>query len=176
MLPSEDSRSHVNFDDRNPCVLAQYEDPSKTANRSWKRQQGKCLRRFFKKKCMVGKKHIMAIILPSNFKTWLLQENLSLLQANNNGADQTASYRSLNSAFVCWNYYSGKILYYSYCSWAGWIDLVANPVFMCTCQLCMLSVIFRGWFLKNSFHVYLWISNSPKPYQNFGLIWVQTVC
>ena len=55
----------------------------------------------FKKKYVVRKKHLMTIILPSNFKTRLLQENLILLQANNKGADQTANHRSQNSAFAC---------------------------------------------------------------------------
>ena len=56
---------------------------------------------IFKKKYVFREKHLMTIILPSNFKTRLLQENLTLLQANNKGADQTANHRSQNSAFVC---------------------------------------------------------------------------
>ena len=50
---------------------------------------------IFKKKYVVRKKHLMTIILPSSFKTRLLQENLI------KGADQTANHRSQNSAFAC---------------------------------------------------------------------------
>ena len=32
-----------------PRMSAHHEDPSKTANRTWKEQQGKCLRQFFLK-------------------------------------------------------------------------------------------------------------------------------
>ena len=56
---------------------------------------------IFKKKYVVRKKHLMTLILPFNFKTRLLQENLILLQANNKGADQTANHRSQNRAVVC---------------------------------------------------------------------------
>ena len=52
MLPSE------GMDDPNqntyPRMSAHHEDPSKTANRSWKEPQGKCLRHFFKKNNVVG--------------------------------------------------------------------------------------------------------------------------
>ena len=71
---------------------------------SWKEQQGKCLRQFFKRKLLLGKK----LILPSDFKTipfenFILWEiaagkldssrvwyRKSLLLANNKGTDRTA--------------------------------------------------------------------------------------
>ena len=65
MLPSEGSR----LDDPNMNthlhMSAHHEEPSKTGKRSWKEQQGKCLRQFFKRKMWFGKK----VILPSDFKT-----------------------------------------------------------------------------------------------------------
>ena len=39
-----------------PRMLAHHEDPSKTAYRSWKEQQGKCLRQFFKRIMWFGGK------------------------------------------------------------------------------------------------------------------------
>ena len=46
-------------------MLAHHEDPSKNTDRSWKEQQGKCLRQLFKRKKWLGKK----LIIPSDFKT-----------------------------------------------------------------------------------------------------------
>ena len=62
MLHSEGSR----LDDPNQNMpwrmSAHHEDPSKTANRSWKEQQGKCLRQFLRY-IVVGEKLILPSIL-----------------------------------------------------------------------------------------------------------------
>ena len=50
---------------------AYHEDPSKTANRSWKERQGKILRHFFKRIMWLGKK----LILPSILKLYPLKNS-----------------------------------------------------------------------------------------------------
>ena len=56
MLNSEGSRLDDPNQNTHPHMSAHYEDPSNTANRSWKEQQGKCLRQFFKRKMWLGEK------------------------------------------------------------------------------------------------------------------------
>ena len=63
MLPSEGSR--LGDPNTRPRMSAHHEDPSKTANRSLKEQQGNCLQQFFKRKKWLGKK----VIITSDFKT-----------------------------------------------------------------------------------------------------------
>ena len=64
MLPCEGSRLDDPNQNTHPFLSAHHEDPSKTANRSWKEQQGKCVRHFFKKRIMwLGKKLILLSIL-----------------------------------------------------------------------------------------------------------------
>ena len=63
MLPSEGSHLDDPNQNTHPHMSAHHEDPSKTANRSWKEQQGKCLRHFFKRIMWLGKK----LILPRRF-------------------------------------------------------------------------------------------------------------
>ena len=56
MLPSEGYRLDDPNQKTHPRMSAHHEDPSKTANRSWKELLGKCVRQFFKKKNAVGEK------------------------------------------------------------------------------------------------------------------------
>ena len=46
-------------------MAVHHEDPSKTANMSWKEQLGKCLRQYLKRKMRFGK----TLFLSSDFKT-----------------------------------------------------------------------------------------------------------
>ena len=55
MLPSEGSRLHDPNQNTHLRLSAHHEEPGKTANRSWKEQQGKCMWRFFFKKMWSGK-------------------------------------------------------------------------------------------------------------------------
>ena len=58
MLPRDGSRLDDPNQNTHPRMLAHHEDPSKTANRSWKEQ-------FLKRKMRFGK----TLFLPSDFKT-----------------------------------------------------------------------------------------------------------
>ena len=68
MLSSEGSLLDDTNQNTHPRMSAHHEDPSKTANRSWKEQQGKCLRQFFKTIMWLRKK----LILPSILKLYPL--------------------------------------------------------------------------------------------------------
>ena len=64
MLPSESSHLDDPNQNTHPHMSAHHEDPSKTANMSWKEQQGKCLSAtFFLKNNVVGDKLILPLIL-----------------------------------------------------------------------------------------------------------------
>ena len=65
MLPSEGSRMDDPNQNTHPRMSVHHEDPSKTANWSWKELKGKCLRQFLKRKMRLGK----TLFLPSDFKT-----------------------------------------------------------------------------------------------------------
>ena len=56
LLPSACSRLYDPNQNTHPRMSAHHEDPSKTANRSWKERQGKYLRQFFKRKMCFGEK------------------------------------------------------------------------------------------------------------------------
>ena len=56
MLPCKGSGLDDPNKNTHPRLSTHHEDPSKTANRSWKEQQGKCLRQFFKRIMWLGKK------------------------------------------------------------------------------------------------------------------------
>ena len=63
MLPCEGSRLDDPNQNTHPRLSAHHEDPGKTANRSWKEQQDKCLRHFLKRIMWLGKKLILSSIL-----------------------------------------------------------------------------------------------------------------
>ena len=117
MLPSEGSRLDDPNQNTHPRMSAHHEDPSKTANRSCKEQQGKCLWHFFK----FGKK----LILPSDFKTisfekFILWEKAVRkldsspvgIESPNKGTDRTAVMTKpayLSVEIVTYKHTSGKI-------------------------------------------------------------------
>ena len=63
-LPSDGFRLADSNQNTHPRMSAHHEDPSKTANRSWTEQKGKCLRQFLKRKMRLGK----TLFPPSDFK------------------------------------------------------------------------------------------------------------
>ena len=78
MLP----REGWNFDDLNqtahPCLSTKNEDSSKTENRSWKEHNGKCLRRFLKRKMWLEKKHQEVLMTNYTLRFQISFENFTL--------------------------------------------------------------------------------------------------
>ena len=70
MLSSEGSRLDSPNQNSHPRMPAHHEDPSKTANRSCKEKQDKCLQQCFKRIMWLEK----TLILPSSFEKFIVWE------------------------------------------------------------------------------------------------------